>query len=131
MAEINNNIPSFGINSKKVDNKLNKDAQPSQQPVKDGEVDLGRDMLLDNVGDRSIVIKSPKKQDVAQNFDASVNQALAFMAENKELVDACEDVFDALVEQFQADGCSYEEACALATQGVIDEFAPVAKARAV
>ncbi len=131
MAEINNNIPNFGINNKKVDNKLNKDAQPTPQPVKDGDVDLGRDMLLDNVGNRSIVIKSQKTQETAQNYDASINQALAFMAENEELVDACEDMFDALVEQFQADGCSYEEACALATQGIVDEFAPVAKALAV
>ena len=126
MAEINN-IPNFGITNKKVDNKLNKDIQ-QPQPAKEGEVDLGRDLLRDNVGDRSMVIKSQKNPEIAQNYDVAVNQALEFMAENPELVDACEEVFDALVEQFEADGCEYEEACALATQAVIEEFAPVAKA---
>ena len=125
MAEINNNIPNFGINNKKVDDKKVKEFVAPQTSNSEVDVEMGRDCLVDNVGNRSLVKTAAKCPDCGKDYDAIIMQTLAFMAENEDFMETCEDMFDELSEQFKLDGYSEEEAYAMAAEAVTTEFAPL------
>lgn len=124
MAEINNNIPKFGYNIEKIDNKNNKaaDVTPSevqkevsgQQYVPDTGV-LGRSQ-----------IKNPKGADVSR----SVDEAVLLAEKYPQLLNCGDELFDVLYEQFVAEGMDEAEAYAKASVAM-EEFVEIGKAQLI
>ncbi len=121
MAEINNNIPNFGINGKKVENnKLNKELQPQTQVKEEG-------LEQKYVPDTGVLGRSQVKSAKGGDITKSVDDAIKMVKEHPALVEAGEVVFDSIYEQFLADGLSEADAYAQASLAV-DEFCQIALA---
>ncbi len=126
MSEINNNIPSFGINSKKVEKRYNNENADKQPQVKSECCEHKYVPDTGVLGRSQVKVKCPKcgGADIA----ASVDETVKLAQKNPEILEASDVIFDEVYEAFLADGCTKEEAYAQATLAV-EEFCLTALAR--
>lgn len=122
MAEINNNIPNFGINNKKVENKLNKDVVAPQTQQSD------ENETPHYIQDIGVLGRSQVKCAKFADVSKSVDEAVALAKNHPEILEAGEMVFDRIYDSFIADGLEPAEAYAQASLAV-DEFCELALSR--
>lgn len=104
MAEINNNIPSFGINNKKVDNKVNK--EPQVQPQVQEECPEHKYVPDTGVLGRSQVKCSKCGGDITK----SVDEAVALAKNNPTLLLGSDRIFDSIYNGLLLEGMEESEA---------------------
>lgn len=119
MSEINNNIPNFGINNSKIENKRDK-KMPAGQPQAAEEQDTPHYVQDTGVLGRSQVLCA-KCADIPK----SVDEAVMLAKQHPEILEAGEIVFDSIYDSFLAEGLEPSEAYAKASMAV-DEFCEIA-----
>lgn len=118
MAEINNNMQSFGINNKKVDKKSKEAPMPPQHTADEKQEERlvrGADVL-----GRSQVTCSKCGGNIAK----SVEEAVMLAEQYPQLAECGEELFDSLYESFLADGLTQSEAYAQASCA-LEEFCEI------
>lgn len=111
MAEINNNIPKFGINNSKVENKVNKEVTVPQQPVEEECVEQ------QYVQDTGVLGRSQVTCAKCGDITKSVDEAVALAKNNPTLLTSSEGVFSTLYNDFIASGMEESEAYMRALMG--------------
>lgn len=111
MAEINNNIPNFGINSKKVENKTNKEVVQPQLPVEEECVEY------QYVQDTGVLGRSQVTCAKCGDIAKSVDEAVALAKNNPTLLNSSEGVFNIMYQDFLASGMEESEAYMRALMG--------------
>ena len=120
MAEINNNIPSFGINNKKVENKQ-KEVVKAQPQVKDECPEHNY------VPDTGVLGRSQVKCSKCGDIQKSVDEAVMLAKQHPEIMEAGDLMFDSIYESFLADGLDPADAYAQASLAA-EEFCQIALA---
>lgn len=104
MAEINNNIPNFGINSKKVDNKANKEVVIQQPQIEEECVEH------QYVQDTGVLGRSQVTCAKCGDVAKSIDEAVALAKNDPTLLTSSENLFNMIYNDLVANGVEESEA---------------------
>ncbi len=124
MAEINNNLTNYRINTERTIDTKNIDSESSrekEQDIKNKNSDISKYIPDTGVLGRSQV-KNPKGSD----FTKSIDETIALIDKYPEIVECGDELFDTLYEQFLSDGMSNSEAYEKASLAM-EEFIEISK----
>ena len=111
MAEINNNIPNFGINNKKIDNVPSKEV-PTVTPQIEEDV-----IEQQYIQDTGVIGRSQVTCAKCGDITKSVEEAVALAKKNPTLQSASESVFNTLYKDLVESGMEESEAYMRALMG--------------
>lgn len=104
MAEINNNITSFGRNIEKIE------TAPKESTTQKAPADEERTKTLEYIPDTGILGRSQVKKANGGNIAKSVDEAVALAKEAPALLCGCESIFDCVYKDFINQGMEPSEA---------------------
>lgn len=122
MAEINNNIPKFGYNIEKIDNKNNKIAESISPEIQQEAQEH------QYVPDTGVLGRSQIKNTKGADVSKSVDEAVMLAEKYPQLLECGDELFDVLYEQFVADGMEESEAYSKASLAM-EEFCDISRAQ--
>ena len=126
MAEINNNLTNYRINTERTIDTKNIDSdsiKEKEQDIKNKSSDVAKYIADTGVLGRSQV-KNPKGSDVTRSID----ETIALIDKHPEIIECGDELFDTLYEQFLSDGMSNSEAYEKASLAM-EEFVEISKAQ--
>lgn len=105
MAEINNNIQKFGINSEKIDKKKNPIKEETRKPT---DTEKGQESAY--VPDTGVLGRSQVKRTRGGDISKSVDEAVSLATKHPEILAGSEKLFDCLYADYLQSGMDPSDA---------------------